>query len=87
MPSIHLSAGHRSMVAGALVAAAALLVMIHVGWQLFAYWTGHDYVFGLIKLFHPDEERNVPVLFSTLLLCPPPGTEAAPYHDRARNRQ
>ena len=68
MPSIHLLAGHRPKVAGALAAAAALLVMIHVGWQLFAYWTGHDYVFGLIKLFHLDEERNVPALFSTLLL-------------------
>ena len=68
MLSIHELARRRSAVTRALTVVAALLVMIHIGWQLLAYWTGHDYVFGLIKLFHLNEERNVPALFSALLL-------------------
>lgn len=68
MLSIDQLARHRSAVTRALAVVAALLVMIHIGWQLFAYWTGHDYVFGLIKLFNLNEEYNVPSLFSALLL-------------------
>lgn len=68
MTTIQLLARRRSTVTRALSVATALLVMTHIGWQLFKHWTGHDYVRGLIKLFHLDEERNVPTLFSTLLL-------------------
>lgn len=68
MLSIHQLAARRSAVTRTLAAVTALLVMIHIGWHLFTHWTGHDYVFGLIKLFHLDEERNVPAVFSTLLL-------------------
>jgi len=68
MLSIHRLATNRAAVTRALSAAAALLVMIHIGWQLFAYRTGHDYVFGLIRLFNLNEEYNLPSLFSALLL-------------------
>lgn len=68
MPHVRQLAQRRTAVTGALATIAALLVMTHVGWQLFKHWTGHDYVRGLIKLFHLDEERNIPALFSTLLL-------------------
>lgn len=61
-------AQRRTAITAVLATITALLVMAHVGWQLFKHWTGHDYVRGLIKLFHLDEERNVPTLFSTLLL-------------------
>ena len=58
-------AQRRTAITGALATIAALLVMTHVGWQLFKYSTGHDYVRGLIKCLHLDEERNIPTLFST----------------------
>ena len=58
----------RSAVTCGLGMAAALLVLIHIGLQLVKYWTGHDYIFGLVNLFHLDKERNIPTAFSTLLL-------------------
>lgn len=68
MPHVRQLAQRRTAITAALATMTALLVVSHVGWQLFKYWTGHDYVRGLIKLFHLDEERNIPTLFSTLLL-------------------
>ena len=58
----------RSAVTRGLGVTAALLVLIHIGFQLVKYWTGHDHIFGLINLFHLDKERNIPTTFSTLLL-------------------
>ena len=58
----------RRTVTLSLAAMAVLLVMTHVGWQLFTFFTGHDYVRGLINLFHLNEEWNIPSLFSAMLL-------------------
>lgn len=68
MVTIHDLAERRSTVTRVLASVAGLLVLAHVGWQSVKYWTGHDYVFGLIKFFHLDEERNLPATFSALLL-------------------
>lgn len=68
MLSIRELATRRTAVTRALTVVAAMLVVIHLSWQLFTYWTGHDYVFGLIRLFHLNQEYNVPSLFSALLL-------------------
>lgn len=68
MLSIRRLARRRCDVTRALTVVAALLVTIHIGWQLFTYWTGRDHLFGLIRLFHLNKEYNVPTLFSALLL-------------------
>lgn len=68
MQVIHELVEHRRTITLTLATIAVLLVMAHVGWQLFTFFTGHDYVFGLIKLFHLDEEWNIPALFSAILL-------------------
>lgn len=68
MITIHALARRRPDVTRVLASVAGLLVLAHVGWQSVKYWTGHDYVFGLIKLFHLDEEWNIPATFSALLL-------------------
>lgn len=84
MTAIHPLARRRSIVTRALAAAVALLVTVHIGWQLFAHWTGHDHVFGLIRLFNLNEERNVPALFSTVLLL---AAAALLWHIRAHQQQ
>lgn len=83
MLSIQELASRRSTITRAFSAAAALLVMIHVGWKVFTYLTGHDYVHGLIKLFNLDVERNVPTVFSTLLLL---SAAALLFHIRRHER-
>jgi len=60
-------AKHRVTITCALATAAALLVMIHIGWQLVNYY-GDGQLLGPLMRFHLDKERNIPTLFSTLLL-------------------
>lgn len=55
-------------VAGVLVSVAVLLVSLSLAGQLFRYATGHDRVFGLLRIFNLDLESNVPALFSAVLL-------------------
>lgn len=55
-------------VARVLVGVAALLVGLSLAGQLFRYATGHDRVFGLLRIFNLDLESNVPALFSVVLL-------------------
>ncbi len=47
---------------------AFLLVLASVGLQLIVYLTGHDTVFGLVRLFYVDREQNIPTSYSTFLL-------------------
>ena len=57
-----------SLIARALGAVALLLILASFGVQLMVYLTGHDYIYGLVPLFHVDYERNIPTGFSVLLL-------------------
>ncbi len=57
-----------SAVARALGAVAFLLILASIGGQLTKYLLGHDLVYGLVPLFYLDAERNIPTLFSVLLL-------------------
>ena len=59
---------NRSIIVRGLAAIAALLVLASIGGQLIKYLTGHDGVYGLIRLFDLDEENNIPTFFSTSLL-------------------
>ncbi|MGB0911521.1 MAG: hypothetical protein ACPGYT_14255 [Nitrospirales bacterium] len=59
---------HPTAIARSLGALAFLLVLASVGGQLMTYLMGHDHIYGLVKLFYLDEERNIPTSFSTLLL-------------------
>ncbi len=58
-----------SAVARALGAAALILVVLSVAAELFKFLTGHDEVMGLLSLVDLDQERNIPTLFSVLLLA------------------
>ena len=49
-----------------MVMAALLLANIVLQWL--RYRTGHDTMYGVLRLFDVDEEANLPTLFSTLLL-------------------
>lgn len=51
-----------------LGAVAFLLVLASIAGQLTKYMLGYDYVFGLVPLLYVDSERNIPALFSVLLL-------------------
>lgn len=57
-----------SATARALSKAAVLLVLASIGGQIAKYFLGHGQIFGLVNLFYVDEEKNIPSLFSTLLL-------------------
>lgn len=57
-----------SAVACALGAVAFLLVLASIAGQLSKYLLGHDRVYTLVRLFYVDAERNIPTLFSVLLL-------------------
>jgi hypothetical protein len=57
-----------SSIARVLGAVAFLLVLASIGGQLTAYLTGHDHVYGLVRLFYVDAERNIPTGFSMILL-------------------
>lgn len=48
--------------------AAAFLVLASVTGQLVKYLGGHDFVYGLIRLFYVDYENTVPSFFSASLL-------------------
>lgn len=52
----------------ALSIAAVLLVLASIGGQVAKYFLGHGQLLGLVPLFYVDEEKNLPALFSTLLL-------------------
>lgn len=54
--------------ATALVLAEALIVGVHLGTLVAAYGFGHDWLWGLNYLFDVDRERNVPAVFSYVLL-------------------
>jgi hypothetical protein len=47
---------------------ALVLVLASMAGQLTIYLTGHDHVFGLVRLSYVDNEQNVPTFFSALLL-------------------
>ncbi|MGH8626685.1 MAG: multidrug transporter [Gammaproteobacteria bacterium] len=47
---------------------AFLLVLASIGGQLTVYLTGHNHLYGLVRLFYVDAENNIPTDFSTLLL-------------------
>lgn len=44
------------------------LLVGHVALQLLSSATGHDYIYGLLDLFHLDRENNLPSYFSSMLL-------------------
>lgn len=52
----------------ALGVAALLLVLASITGQLTKYVLGHDFVYGLIRLFYVDYENNIPSYFSASLL-------------------
>ncbi len=54
--------------ARALGGVAVFLVLLSVGAELFKILTGHDEVLGLRSLVLLDRERNIPTLFSALLM-------------------
>lgn len=48
----------------------AVLTLAHIGMLLFTALTGHDNLFGFIRLFNTDEEQSIPNFYSALaLLC------------------
>ncbi len=55
-------------VARVLAIAASALVFIGLVGQMLVYLGGHDRVFGLVRLFDLNGEKNVPAIFSGLLL-------------------
>lgn len=59
---------HPATVARLLAGLTILLVGLSLGGQLFRYVTGHDHVFGLLRIFNLDLESNIPALFSVVLL-------------------
>ena len=52
----------------ALGVTAAFLVLASVTGQLVKYLGGHDFVYGLVRLFYVDYENTVPSFFSASLL-------------------
>lgn len=68
MNEIHALARRRAAVASRLFMVMAVLLVLDVFLQTMKYEAGHDYLFGLIRLFDVDQEANIPSLFSTLLL-------------------
>ena len=68
MNEIHALAQRRATVASRLFMVMAVLLVLDVFLQTMKYEAGHDYLFGLVRLFDVDEEANLPTLFSTLLL-------------------
>lgn len=57
-----------SSIARALGAVALLLVLASAAGQLTVYLTGHEQVYGLVRLFNVDTELNLPAFFSTFIL-------------------
>jgi len=52
----------------ALAVACALLVAASLAGQLAKYWGGRPFIYGLVPMFYVGAERNVPTVFSVLLL-------------------
>ena len=52
----------------ALGVTALLLVLASITGQLTKYVFGHDFVYGLVRLFYVDNENNIPSYFSASLL-------------------
>ncbi len=63
--SVRVSPRH---VVRALMLVTAALVAIHLVLVVLRFGFGHDVVFGLVRFFDLDRERNVPTYFSALLL-------------------
>lgn len=59
---------NRSIILRVLVTIALFLVLASIGGQLTKYLTGHDSVYGLVRLFDLNEEGNIPTYFSASLL-------------------
>lgn len=57
-----------SSVARALGAVAFFLVLASIAGQLMVYLTGHEHVYGLVRLFNVGTELNLPAFFSSFLL-------------------
>ncbi|MGV8893577.1 MAG: hypothetical protein ACOH2K_11685 [Burkholderiaceae bacterium] len=57
-----------SSIARALGAVALLLVFASAAGQLTVYLTGHEQVYGLVRLFNVDTELNLPTFFSMFIL-------------------
>ena len=51
-----------------LLGITLFLIFARVTTELFALRTGHDALFGLVRLFDLDEEGNIPSYFSALIL-------------------
>lgn len=51
-----------------LAVIAALLTLAHLALIVVKATTGHDHIYGLLRLFNLDRERNVPSFFSGCLL-------------------
>lgn len=51
-----------------LGALAIFLIVASIAGQLMKYFGGHPNVYGLVRLFYVEEERNIPTFFSGLLL-------------------
>lgn len=52
----------------ALSGIALFLVLASVLGQVMVYFTGHARIFGLVRLFNVNSERNIPTSFSVVLL-------------------
>lgn len=57
-----------STTARVLVTIAGILVFLGVGASLMMYVGHHNYVYGLVPMFHLNLEGNVPAFFSAMLL-------------------
>lgn len=57
-----------SSIARTLAAIAIFLVLASTAGQLMVYLTGHERVFGLVRLFNVGTELNFPAFFSMFLL-------------------
>ena len=57
-----------SRIARLLGVVALVLVLAGILSHLIVYFTGHNYVFGMLRLFNLNEEQNIPTFFSTVLL-------------------
>ena len=57
-----------SSIARYLGAVAFLLVLANIGFRLAARLTGNHHMYGLVRLFDIDIEKNIPSVFSALLL-------------------
>ena len=57
-----------SAVGRTLAGVIVFLALASVAGQLSKYLLGHDYVYGLVRLFYLDEEQNIPSIFATFQL-------------------